>query len=91
MIGYFPIRYSDELLYSIIARYHVHTGIPSFKVTISELFGKSTMRAVIDFPGNLQGLVNNQPFNLTSEMIIKENTMFPLYQPFLPEERANII
>ena len=92
MIGYFPIRYNDELLYSIIARYHVHTGIMSYKTTISELFGKSTMRAVIDFPGNLQGLVKNLPFNkLTSEMIIKENTMFPIYQPFLPEERANII
>ncbi|WP_010170525.1 TnsD family Tn7-like transposition protein [Bacillus coahuilensis] len=92
MIGYFPLLHKDELLYSVIARFHVHSGKLSFKATINELFGKSTMRAVIDFPCNLNDLGDKLVFNrLNSEVFIKDHTMFPLYQPFLPVERANII
>ena len=33
MLRCFPIAYEDELLYSLIARYHIHTCSPSFKQT----------------------------------------------------------
>lgn len=92
MLTYFPVRYKDELLYSIIARYHVHSGIPSYKTTIRTLFGGTSMRAVIDFPCDLDALAGNLPFDeLTSDSFINENTLFPLFQPFLTLEKERAI
>ncbi|MDN9011440.1 TniQ family protein [Brevibacillus laterosporus] len=38
MLGYFPTPYPDELLYSVIARYHTHMGNLSFKSTQEQVF-----------------------------------------------------
>ena len=38
MLGYFPTPYPDELLYSIVARYHIRSGNKSFRQTHQELF-----------------------------------------------------
>ena len=40
MIGYFPHPYKDEVIYSIIARYHHHMGNKSKYHTLEELFTK---------------------------------------------------
>ncbi|GAE36819.1 TnsD family Tn7-like transposition protein [Halalkalibacter akibai] len=92
MLGYFPLLYKDELLYSTISRLHIHTGFANYKTTIKCLFGKDSMRATIDFPTNLDVLTKNISFKtITSDKLIDEHTMFPLYQPFLPIDRANDI
>ena len=38
MLGSFPTPYPDELLYSVVARYHVRSGNKSFRQTHEELF-----------------------------------------------------
>ncbi|WP_156323933.1 hypothetical protein [Bacillus sp. JCM 19034] len=40
MIGYFPHPYKDEVIYSIIARYHHHMRNKSKYYTFEELFSK---------------------------------------------------
>lgn len=34
MISFFPMPYPDELWYSVICRYHIRSGNPSFKYSI---------------------------------------------------------
>ena len=56
MLGFFPTPYPDELLYSLIARYHLRSGSISPKITLSELFGSTSTIATIDLPANLNNL-----------------------------------
>lgn len=83
MILTFPTPYPDELLYSVLARYHVRMGNISPKRTIEEIYGKRTIRSVLDLPCNLQLLekrLNNR--HLTSDFFIYNNTLFPYYNAF---------
>lgn len=40
MISFFPTPYEDELLYSILARYHLRSGNISYVDTNKDLFNK---------------------------------------------------
>lgn len=40
MIPFFPMFYKDELIYSVISRYHHHSGNVSITQTTKDLFGK---------------------------------------------------
>lgn len=90
MITFFPVPYEDEVLYSVLARYHVRSGNTSYKATMKDLFGSTSVTAVMDLPSNIQNLVNNMPLNsrYTEEYLIKSHTLFPFYSAFLPPERA---
>ena len=90
MITFFPVPYVDEVLYSVLARYHVRSGNISYKATMRDLFGSTSVTAVMDLPSNIHNLVNNMPLNsrYTEEYLIKNHTLFPFYSAFLPPERA---
>jgi len=87
------VPYEDEVLYSVFARYHVRSGNTSYKATIKDLFGSTSVTAVMDLPSNIQNLVNNMPLNsrYTEEYLIKSHTLFPFYSAFLPPKRAEQI
>lgn len=89
MLGYFPEFYEDELLYSIIARYHMVSGNQNYKTTLNDIFNCGSQIPILEFVSNLSALINKLPvkFELESKNIIQKHTMFPLYFPFLPEER----
>lgn len=94
MVGFFPTPYPDgELLYSVLARYHVRSGNISPKATVEELFGSRSVTAVVDLPANIDSLISNLPIGstYTAERLIMENTLYPFYSAFLPQERAKII
>lgn len=82
---YFPRLYPDELLYSGIARCRVHLGIGNHKTLLHMLFGDSKVAAITDLPSHLAALANNTGLDTTS--VIMNHTLFPLYAPFIPEER----
>ncbi len=90
MLPFFPEPYSDELAYSIFARYHYLSCNTNFKETMKDLFGSTTACAVVDLPNRLQRLCDQLPKNssITAESIIQKNTLFPLFQPFLPQHRT---
>lgn len=94
MVDFFPALYEDELLYSIIARYHYYSGNISPKDTASELFGNFEINRSILFASNLELLAQNlTKFNkYNSEYFIGGHTIYPLVDLFLPESRqVNII
>lgn len=82
---YFPKLYPDELLYSGIARCRVHLGVSSHKTLLNMLFNDSKIAAVTDLPTHMTTLANNT--GLDAADLITNHTLFPLYAPFLPQER----
>lgn len=44
MLSFFPTPYPDELWYSVIARYHTHSGALSWQATMKALFGNAVTR-----------------------------------------------
>ena len=93
MISFFPAPHPDELLYSIIARYHIRSGNTSAKITLRELFNCNTISAVLDLPCRIDALVGNLPLFIQygSEDLIIGHTLFPYYASFLPDERAEAV
>lgn len=58
-----------------------------------DLFNSATACAVIDFPDRLDEFYRSLPKNspTTPDMLIMKHTLYPLFQPFIPEKRANQI
>lgn len=92
MLHYLPIPRPDELLYSIFARYAVHTGIVSPKQCLDNLFNCRTVVATVDLPSHLDAFLANAVhlWDISIEDLIYRHTLFPLYAPFVPDERRHI-
>lgn len=91
MLNWFPTPYPDELLYSVLARYHVRSGNISPKVTTEELFGKRTIRSVWDLPANLNILLNQTGSYWNTDQLIFNHTMYPYYAAFLLPKQADLV
>jgi len=91
MVSFFPQPYPDEILYSVIARYHIRSGNTSPKITLQDLFKSQTTVATVDLPSNLSNLIKNLQFisNYQVEELIYKHTLYPLYSPFLPANRSS--
>jgi len=89
----FPTQYPDELLYSVIARYHVRSGNTSPKATIEDLFDSRTAAAVVDMPCYINALYWNLPEvkKIEPESLIMQHTLFPYYTAFLQQSRVNFV
>lgn len=83
MLSYFPKPYKDELYYSILARYHIHTGGKSRWSTIREMLKKK--KVGFELPEGLNYLTSNvKKFSIeyTNEYFIGKHTIIPLLRPF---------
>lgn len=85
----FPMPYPDELLYSTVARAGVRMGITSPKELLEEVFGDKMIVATPDLPGHLRAIARHYPKSagLSVEALAYRHTLFPLYAPFVQEER----
>lgn len=93
MLSHFPTPRPDELLYSILGRYHNWSRNKSYSNTIEDVFGKNKLAAVVDFPIGLKNLCGQLSLgtSITPERLIQNNTLFPLFRPFLSKERVRRI
>ncbi|PCI51634.1 MAG: transposase [Gammaproteobacteria bacterium] len=91
MLAYFPKAYEDELLYSMIARYSIHTGQQeNQKAVIQDVFGKKTAVAIPDLPSHLR-IFSKRVGNVwptSASKLIDNHTLANLYVPFLFEQQA---
>lgn len=87
MVSYFPKPYDDELLYSVIARYQIHTGQLEDKVVLDDLFGVRTVAAVPDLPSHLNSFSKKvqRIWKTSSDDLIRQHTLAPIYLAFSPE------
>ena len=93
MVTFFPTPYPDELLYSVIARYHIRSGNTNAKATLNDLFNSTTVTAVVELPSNINRLLSNLPVGAAfkPEELIYNHTMFPYFTAFITEDRAKRI
>lgn len=93
MIGFFTDPHPDELLYSACARFVRRSRYPYYAHATEDLFGAKYVSAVVDFPNRLDDLIAVLPGNhqYTVDGFIDDNTLLPLYTPFLPVERARLL
>lgn len=85
----FPLPYTDELIYSVVARAGVHWGITSPKQLLDEVFADRLVIATVDLPNHLDRLRSLYPPSLgySVEKLAYEHTLFPIYAPFATEGR----
>lgn len=85
MTFYFPEPYKDEILYSVIARYHYYSGNKNTKSSLKELFGTETVISSVELTSNISELCkfigNSSIYN--EEYFINKHTNLPFYLPFL--------
>lgn len=91
MLHFFPQIYEDELIYSVLGRYHILSGNISFKHTLIDVFETDTIIPVVDFPCNLEALSQNIfPGDIhKSQYFVDQCTLFPAYAPFMSHERKH--
>ncbi|TYS57324.1 hypothetical protein FZC74_16670 [Sutcliffiella horikoshii] len=89
---FFPMVYKDELLYSVLARYHQYSGNENFKHSLNEVFGSSTVCTTLFFPSSISNLSNNlPPHSFTPNHIIESHTILPYYKPWIPLKRYSTL
>lgn len=77
MITYFPNPYSDELFYSMLARYYSNSGYLAYTFAAEELFMRKTTKPSIEFINPL----SETAFKIITDIIpfkkiIENHTMF---------------
>ena len=89
-LTFFPTPYPDEILYSVLSRYHVRCGNPSARQTNISLWGNVYGKRLY-LPDGIENIAAQIPqsTNLSTERFIKENTIFPILKPFLTQEKCD--
>ncbi|WP_136525492.1 TnsD family Tn7-like transposition protein [Geomonas ferrireducens] len=83
---YLPFPYQDELLYSVLARYCSRSNQRPHKLACL-IFDKCFVILRADLPCALSAVARKTKptWGMTAETILKELTLFPFYEPFLPK------
>ena len=83
----FPVPYPEELIYSTVARAGIREGVISPKDLLDDVYGNRNVIATLDLPNQLSRISRWLPSDYSVEVIAYRHTLFPLYAPFIPEER----
>lgn len=90
VLSFFPKPYPDELLYSIIARYHIWSGNNEISDTMEQLFDNRRERATVLIPKHLKHLAEKtKKFGLDFEALLYEHTVYPFVTCFLSKASFN--
>lgn len=88
MISFFPSPYPDELWYSVICRYHVHSGNYCAKHTMRQLYGDYFSAPSLLLCGHIDTLLAQLPQGyLSARDIVMQHTFYPYYARFFPTQR----
>lgn len=86
----FPYPYEDELVYSVLARASAHFCSFSHKGWLELTLKNRCAIATIEFPSHLDELAKLFFLGqISATQLIYQNTLFPLYAPFIPEAKRN--
>ena len=93
MIGYFPRLYEDELVYSWIARYYIHSGYTAASDAYQDLYYNKNLRPSVELMNNMVDDAKTVMTKYMSlEKLIHKHTMFPEYGRFIdPTKRERLI
>lgn len=90
MIHGFPIPYTDELFYSVVARRTARMGYPSRRALTRDLFGTNSVAGTLEIPSLLASLQQQLPQNhpCANAWLVEATTFLPWYAPFLSRDRV---
>jgi len=91
VISFFPTAYKDEILYSIINRYHIRSANISYTDTIKDLYNSKYIKSILDLPSNNLILLKSIKLNVPVEKFIEETSLFRYYTAFLNIQRKEDI
>ena len=93
MLTYFPLAQKDELLTSTLARFVHQLGIKEDKVALDILFKNKMVIPSAFLQGHIEQLLSQvgHIWNIQPKEIIAQHTHLPLFQPFLPTQRYEIL
>lgn len=93
MIGYFPELYEDELIYSWIARYFIHSGYISASDAYQDLYFNKNLRPSVELMNNMIDDAKSVMTRYMSlEDLIYNHTLFPEYGRFIdPTKRERLV
>ncbi|WP_255567406.1 TnsD family transposase [Alicyclobacillus sp. TC] len=80
--------YPDELVISMVARYHMYSGRAGVKESLRDVYGLDSVRPSLHLPSHLQRLSESGCFGVSARTLVYEHTLFPYYAPFLKPEMA---
>lgn len=88
MISFFPQPYPDELMYSVICRYHSRSGYASQTSSIKDIYRNISVFPSFEFVNEytddaLSWMTKSKSF----ENLIFEHTQYPMYSCFFQQER----
>jgi len=81
-LGYFPEIYPEESAYSVIARYHHHTGSRFQDFTIEALMGDPHLKVHVELPYRLNTLSERIDGRRSAADIAINHTSLPYYAAF---------
>jgi hypothetical protein len=90
---HFADPYPDELLFSAWVRSAEQLQYPNKYAYFAEITGNQRIKPIVDFPCHLDQFVAALPVpsSYPVETLIREHTLYPYYQPFLPADRAQML
>lgn len=94
MLSYFPTPYPGELWYSVVARYHKHTGALSWQATMENLFGNTRDTDVGSFfpNGSIRKTLEQLPPGfLSTQEVALQHTLLPFLMRFQSKEKKDAI
>jgi hypothetical protein len=95
MINNLPLKYFDELFFSIICRYKLMNGIESKRQLELDFFKiyKRMGRKSVLFPQNINMFIANLPptSKLSAKEIIQNHTMYPFFTAFMSVGKTDMV
>lgn len=80
--------YSDEILFSVLARYHNINGQIHTRPVLRDIYGVGHKKTSVDLPSSVGSIISHGIIDFTVEEIIEKCTHFPFYRPFLSESQV---
>ncbi|MDF1617312.1 TnsD family Tn7-like transposition protein [Petrocella sp. FN5] len=93
MMTFFPTPLNEELLYSILARYHIFSGNNTLADTMKDIYNNHMTVASVMLPARMNLLVENLPKNnlYSADYFIEEHTLYKYFVAFFDAERRDNI
>lgn len=93
MIYNLPRIYKDELIYSVIARYHRYSGNTNLRDTLLDFFNTINIMPTLEFQSHLNNFVENirDTIDIDVDEVIDNNTLIPLYSCFTRKDKIDKI
>lgn len=90
-LTFFPSRFPDETLHSLLSRYHQLSGNYNERQSLHELLGSHTLVVTSHLPSRLNYLAKVLPEGACdANTLIDEMTVFPYYRPFLSARQIRL-